>query len=529
MVVISAIQLFSQVIPDYSLAAFGLYHDVVKVEAVTYDNKIINLKREVKEKETFIFENGLLKQKINEGTKNLDKFTATIDYLYNTSGKIIKETEKYTSSLYGSNEYTISYSYSGDKLTLKEGSNTVPPKKTTYNYNNQDKLIKAEIKYQDGKLNAIEEYSNLTDNKNYVKKTTFYSSDGKITSTETRLFRNGKCVEELDDFTNKKSYYKFVYDAFGNMVKCTDASNNTQKELNFYGYDSRGNWIQCKNYNNSFENNYDDVYTFRKIYFENNTSSGSTNFDTEFYKTNKSYINTPDKYNLPNKSIITEQNVQFSGDKNGYGMVRFENGDYYEGFFKNGLRNGPGGYIYANGNSYIGMWSNDLKDGYGILKWNDGSQFSGYFSNDTYNGEGIYINYKKGTQAGIFKDGISVDVKEYGKGTFPTGCYCGNCKDGFGKKLLENKDQIIGFFDNEKFKNGVTLKNNNDSYTAEFEKDKLNGFAYFQWKDGTFYIGTMKNDKNHGLGLYKNPSDPSKDMIGEFKDGVLVKDMKVMK
>lgn len=37
------------------------------------------------------------------------------------------------------------------------------------------------------------------------------------------------------------------------------------------------------------------------------------------------------------------------GNRNGHAQVSFENGDAYQGEWKNGKRHGDGKYIYANG------------------------------------------------------------------------------------------------------------------------------------------------------------------------------------
>jgi hypothetical protein len=37
------------------------------------------------------------------------------------------------------------------------------------------------------------------------------------------------------------------------------------------------------------------------------------------------------------------------GNRNGHAQVSFENGDVYQGEWKNGKRHGDGKYIYANG------------------------------------------------------------------------------------------------------------------------------------------------------------------------------------
>ena len=43
----------------------------------------------------------------------------------------------------------------------------------------------------------------------------------------------------------------------------------------------------------------------------------------------------------------------------GYGVENFENGDHYEGNYRNCAKNGKGTFVYINGKVYSGHWVND--------------------------------------------------------------------------------------------------------------------------------------------------------------------------
>ena len=47
----------------------------------------------------------------------------------------------------------------------------------------------------------------------------------------------------------------------------------------------------------------------------------------------------------------------------GKGILYFNNGNKYDGEFKNGLREGKGILYYNNGDKYEGYWKNDEKEG----------------------------------------------------------------------------------------------------------------------------------------------------------------------
>jgi len=49
------------------------------------------------------------------------------------------------------------------------------------------------------------------------------------------------------------------------------------------------------------------------------------------------------------------------------GIMKYANGDVYEGEWKNGKKEGQGVMTYANGNVYDGHWKNGKKEGEGIF------------------------------------------------------------------------------------------------------------------------------------------------------------------
>jgi len=72
----------------------------------------------------------------------------------------------------------------------------------------------------------------------------------------------------------------------------------------------------------------------------------------------------------------------------------------YKGNWENNQKNGKGIITYENGETYIGNFKNDKKDGYGIQKLPDSRQFDGYWKNDSI-WHGIYT----------MKDGSSIKAE----------------------------------------------------------------------------------------------------------------------
>ncbi len=61
----------------------------------------------------------------------------------------------------------------------------------------------------------------------------------------------------------------------------------------------------------------------------------------------------------------------------GYGVMRYANGDRYEGDFKNGKQSGDGTYYWVNGDKYEGMFLENEPWSWGIKTWANGVKHEG--------------------------------------------------------------------------------------------------------------------------------------------------------
>ena len=81
-----------------------------------------------------------------------------------------------------------------------------------------------------------------------------------------------------------------------------------------------------------------------------------------------------------------------NGEINGKGKIFFEDGSYYIGQWKKGLRNGKGTTYYSNGNiQYEGDWRNGKNEGKGIFYYNNGDRSMGDYYNDRPIGKHAYL------------------------------------------------------------------------------------------------------------------------------------------
>jgi hypothetical protein len=58
-----------------------------------------------------------------------------------------------------------------------------------------------------------------------------------------------------------------------------------------------------------------------------------------------------------------------------FNVYTYDNGDRYEGEWKNGERHGKGTMDYADGNKYTGTWVNGEKLGQGVFIWDNGDRY----------------------------------------------------------------------------------------------------------------------------------------------------------
>jgi hypothetical protein len=191
-----------------------------------------------------------------------------------------------------------------------------------------------------------------------------------------------------------------------------------------------------------------------------------------------------------------------SGLFNGYGHLALASKDVFKGNFKNGQRNGAGLYTFAAGHVYNGNFTMDRRSGLGTMKYVTGDKYDGYWHNDQPHGEGLYT-FKDGSQYhGEFQNG-----KFHGKGKF----------------IETNKEEYTGVWN----QNVLIQKNNTPIVTNNVTKPKVNTnttdqvpprvkindkikdctnqyctneIGRFNYRDGSYYIGTFLDNKPQGKG-----------------------------
>lgn len=81
---------------------------------------------------------------------------------------------------------------------------------------------------------------------------------------------------------------------------------------------------------------------------------------------------------------------EWKNDKrDGFGTARYSSGDVYDGEWQRGRRHGHGVMYIEAGDTYIGSWKNGLKHGSGTYHWADGEVDVSWYQDDVRTGEGV--------------------------------------------------------------------------------------------------------------------------------------------
>ena len=261
--------------------------------------------------------------------------------------------------------------------------------------------------------------------------------------------------------------------------------------------------------NNDYNNNIDKDFTLT------NMKENNEDILLIYQIISKDYINYFHYQNIEKirTYLKNEYYINTKNNYEGYGKIMFENGEYYIGEFKKGLRNGKGILICKNerllyfGNFvdndtkfqgpgtieyqvfdyYIGEWKDGLTYGKGKLYFKNGTKYFGEFINDKVEGNGKIIWENGHSYVGKWKD---------------------NLMHGNGKYIYEDGEYYIGEWKNN-FKHGkgiIYYKNGNIKYEGDFINGKREGNGKYIYEDGTYYIGEWINDLEYGNGIifYKN-------------------------
>jgi len=102
-----------------------------------------------------------------------------------------------------------------------------------------------------------------------------------------------------------------------------------------------------------------------------------------------STVSSQRRFKVPGGEYTGQVNAH--GQKHGTGIMKYENGNEYEGEWLQNKRDGKGTNKYASGNVYIGAWKEGKRHGFGVFQIKKtGDVYRGNWENGFKSGPGVY-------------------------------------------------------------------------------------------------------------------------------------------
>ncbi|CAH0603064.1 unnamed protein product [Chrysodeixis includens] len=166
-------------------------------------------------------------------------------------------------------------------------------------------------------------------------------------------------------------------------------------------------------------------------------------------------------------------------------IIRFKNGNLYEGNISMKCMNGDGRYQWADGTVYLGNFKDNEMCGKGTIQWKNDTWYEGDFSGNLRHGNGLFVDSRK-------------------QRSYAGGWYCGT-KHGEGVIYYSNsfKNSYDGHWvHNERFGYGSREYCQMSGYKGEWERNVRNGKGLMIWPNHDLYRGDWKHGVMSGYGIY---------------------------
>lgn len=180
-------------------------------------------------------------------------------------------------------------------------------------------------------------------------------------------------------------------------------------------------------------------------------------------------------------------------------------GDYcYRGEMKGGKRNGYGVLSRRDTIIYSGTWKNDKRDGYGTATDSLGREITALWQTDTI------ISGTRTDSLGTYHGGFGTSLLADGHGTwrgadgsFYTGQWTGDRRNGFGCGVMENGKVKAGDWRNDRYRGERMLHTSDRIYGIDLSRhqhEKGRKRYGIDWKNLAI---TGLGSGNHGMGTYR--------------------------
>ncbi|CAB3230938.1 unnamed protein product [Arctia plantaginis] len=166
-------------------------------------------------------------------------------------------------------------------------------------------------------------------------------------------------------------------------------------------------------------------------------------------------------------------------------VIRFRNGNVYEGNISMKCMHGEGRLQWADGTVYLGHFKDNEICGKGFIQWKDDTWYEGEFMGNLRHGQGLYVNSRlQRSYTGGWNRGT-----KHGEGAIYYSKDFKNSYDG-------------GWLQNERFGYGSREYCTSSGYKGEWERNIREGKGLMIWPNDDFYRGEWKNGVMSGHGIY---------------------------
>ena len=281
---------------------------------------------------------------------------------------------------------------------------------------------------------------------------------------EKEIEENNKDIYEGDIKENKKDGYGIMKYKNGNIYE--GYWKNDKREGKGKLYFNKG-YYDC-DWKNNYQNGIGKIYYNNNKILEINFNNGKRE----------------------GKGIITINNkekfeMEYNNDKiECFGIINFDDGRILSGKFDNDCNPIKGEINYKNGDNYIGdLNENGLKNGKGIMKYINGEIYDGNWENDLKNGNGLlclnYEDYEKIKDIDISINNIEEIFNLKLNNNIYKGEFINDKKYGRGILFMNNKENYL---------------NNNTIYFGNFLNDNKKGYGYIYFNNEKYFECYWENN-----------------------------------
>ncbi|CAK1550008.1 unnamed protein product [Leptosia nina] len=214
-------------------------------------------------------------------------------------------------------------------------------------------------------------------------------------------------------------------------------------------------------------------------------------------------------------------------------IIRFRNGNLYEGGISMKCMHGEGRFQWADGTVYLGQFKDNEIRGKGTIQWKDDTWYEGDFIGNLRHGEGLYVDSRK--QRSYAGGWYSATKHGYGAiyytGNFNNsynGEWVSNVRHGYGSREYCAMSGYKGYWDYYvRDGKGLMIWPNHDFYRGEWKNGVMSGYGIYIWDayynnamslpSITAYRGNWERGQRHGYGILNLGFGLGSYYKGEFK------------